>query len=63
MLIIGSSAASVSFIFINMLLFEENETGAKVFYMIVTSALYIVLPGFVLLNLFMSSNVMQLNDK
>ena len=50
MLIIGSLAASVSFIFIDMLLFEENETGAKVFYMIVTSALYIVLPGFVFLN-------------
>ena len=56
MLIIGSLAASVSFIFIDMLLFEENETGAKVFYMIVTSALYIVLPGFVLLNLLLPIN-------
>ena len=45
MFIIGSLAASISFSFIDMILFEGNETGAKVFYMIMTAALYIVLPG------------------
>ena len=45
MFIIGSLAASVSFSFIDMILFEGNETGAKVFYMVMTAALYIVLPG------------------
>ena len=45
MLIIGSLVASISFSFIDMILFEENEFGAKIFYTIMTAALYIVLPG------------------
>ena len=43
--IIGCLVAAVTFSFTDIILFEGNEVGAKVFYMISTAALYIVLPG------------------
>ena len=45
MFIIGSLVASVTFSFTDIILFEGNEVGAKVFYILSMSALYIVLPG------------------
>ena len=38
-------SASLSLIFVNLMLFEENEVGAKVFYIILSSAIAGILPG------------------
>lgn len=39
-------SAALSFIFVNLMLFEGNEVGAKVFYIILSSAIAGILPGF-----------------
>ena len=46
-MIIGCLVASVTFSFTDIILFEGSEVGAKVFYIISLSALYIVLPGII----------------
>ena len=38
-------SAALSFIFVNLMLFEGNEVGAKVFYVILSSAIAGILPG------------------
>ena len=38
-------SASLSLIFVNLMLFEGNEVGAKVFYIILSSAIAGILPG------------------
>ena len=39
------SSAALSFLFVNLALFDGNELGAKVFFLIVSSAIYGILPG------------------
>ena len=38
-------SAALSLIFVNLMLFEGNEVGAKVFYIILSSAIAGILPG------------------
>ena len=41
-------SASLTFIFVNLVLFDGNEVGAKVFFILVSSVMYAVLPGKIL---------------
>ena len=38
-------SATLSFLFVNLILFDGNEVGAKAFFLLVSSAIYAILPG------------------
>ena len=40
-------SASLSFIFVNLILFDGTEVGAKAFFLLVSSAMYAALPGYI----------------
>ena len=39
------SSAALTFLFVNLALFDNDEVGAKVFFLLVSSAIYGILPG------------------
>ena len=41
----SACSASLSFIFVNLILFDGTEVGAKAFFLLVSSAMYAALPG------------------